>query len=403
MGEELSRRAFLTGGTATLGAAALVAAAGAGGVAVGRATAPEAPAAPDPGAATVPFHGARQAGIDTLPQSYLTLAALDLVPGADRDAVVRLMRIWADDAARLAAGQPALADTEPELAPIPARLTVTVGWGPRLFDVAGIAAQRPNWLKPLPAFAIDRLEDRWSHGDVVLQICADDQVTVAHAARILLRGAREMASVRWVQHGFRRAVGTEPTGTTMRNLMGQVDGTRNPDVVAEPDLLWSTGSDGWLAGGTSMVVRRVAINLDTWDELDRGGKEAVMGRRLSNGAPLTGTKEFDEPDLKATNDLGFTVIDTAAHIRRARTDDLGQRFLRRGYNYDDAPAAGQVSDCGLVFITFQADVVRQFVPIQERLAEVDLLNTWTTPVGSAVFAIPPGCDEGGYWGQHMLS
>jgi dye decolorizing peroxidase len=32
-----------------------------------------------------------------------------------------------------------------------------------------------------------------------------------------------------------------------------------------------------------------------------------------------------------------------------------------------------------------------------------LLNQWTTPIGSAVFAIPPGCQEGGYIGDTLLS
>ncbi len=44
----------------------------------------------------------------------------------------------------------------------------------------------------------------------------------------------------------------------------------------------------------------------------------------------------------------------------------------------------------------------QFVPLQRRLDELDLLNRWTTPVGSAVCAIPPGCAEGGYVGEQLL-
>lgn len=45
----------------------------------------------------------------------------------------------------------------------------------------------------------------------------------------------------------------------------------------------------------------------------------------------------------------------------------------------------------------------QFVPIQNRLDELDLLNEWTTPIGSAVFALPPGCSEGGFIGETLLS
>ena len=31
-----------------------------------------------------------------------------------------------------------------------------------------------------------------------------------------------------------------------------------------------------------------------------------------------------------------------------------------------------------------------------------MLNTWTVPIGSAVFAIPPGCEEGGFIGDGLF-
>ena len=58
---------------------------------------------------------------------------------------------------------------------------------------------------------------------------------------------------------------------------------------------------------------------------------------------------------------------------------------------------------GLIFAAFQADVDAQFVPMQQRLAELDLLNEWTIPIGSAVFAVPPGCAEGGFVGETLLA
>lgn len=127
-----------------------------------------------------------------------------------------------------------------------------------------------------------------------------------------------------------------------------------------------------------------------------------MGRTLANGAPLTGTQESDEPDFEATTRIGFPVIPEFSHMRRARSENTAERFLRRGYNYDDAPSPGSVSNSGLLFITFQTDVDAQFVPIQRRLDELDLLNEWTTPIGSAVFAIPPGCGPGGYIGDTLF-
>src|SRR5690606_28413578 len=94
----------------------------------------------------------------------------------------------------------------------------------------------------LPPFATDRLRPEWGQTDVVVQLCADDPVTLAHARRVLLRDARAFAVVRWTQEGFRRARGSEPAGTTMRNLMGQVDGTVNlaPTDRDHDRLLWSS-------------------------------------------------------------------------------------------------------------------------------------------------------------------
>ncbi|MFM9745939.1 Dyp-type peroxidase, partial [Streptomyces brasiliscabiei] len=79
----------------------------------------------------------------------------------------------------------------------------------------------------------------------------------------------------------------------------QVDGTSNPrpGTAAFDEVVWS--GEGWLAGGTGMVVRRVRMDLDKWDRLDRPGREQSVGRTLSTGAPLTGTAEHDEPDFEA--------------------------------------------------------------------------------------------------------
>ncbi|AVT34524.1 peroxidase [Plantactinospora sp. BC1] len=404
----MSRRRLLTGGALGVGGAVAGAAAGVAATAAGRQ--PSAPAPVDLGAATavgtdvVPFHGARQAGIATDPQAHASFVALTLHRGVDRAALGRLMRLLTDDAARLTQGRAPLADTEPELAVLPARLTVTFGFGPHLYAAAGRDDRRPPSVAPLPAFGIDRLQPAWSGGDLLLQICADDPLTVTHAQRMLVKDARPFAAVRWVQRGFRRSRGAQADGHTQRNVMGQLDGTANPrpGTAAFEQSVWIGDGPDWLRDGSTLVLRRIRAELETWDKLGRADKELAVGRRLDTGAPLSGHHERDEPDFSALNEAGLPVMPDFAHVTRARVMDDRLKILRRPYNYDAAPDAAGRADSGLIFAAYQADITRQYLPIQRRLAERDLLNDWITPIGSAVFAIPPGCQPGGWIGEQVL-
>jgi dye decolorizing peroxidase len=396
---EVNRRRLLTGGAAALAA----------GAALTQCSAAQS-ATPDTqgfGAMTEPFHGPHQGGISTVPQAHALFIALELTksPGrSPREVLTAVLKLWTADAARLTQGRPALADTEPELAGRPARLTVSVGLGPHVFDRVGLAHRSPPTAVEMPAFRTDRLDPRFCGGDVLLQICADDPMVVAHTSRVLLKNVRAMTRQRWRQSGFRNAHGADGSGTTMRNLMGQVDGTSNLGTPAEFDrFIWDDGAaQPWFAGGTVLVLRRIRAEMDTWDELDRASKEFAVGRRLDTGAPLTGTAENDVPDLDAQVN-GIPVIPPNSHIALARHHTDGERFLRRPYNYDDPPPPGVTTDSGLIFASYLRDPARQFIPVQHRLADADAMNQWITTVGSATFAMLPGVAEGGWLGQTLLS
>ncbi|HEX2214621.1 MAG TPA: Dyp-type peroxidase [Mycobacterium sp.] len=397
-GFAVNRRRLFTGGAAALAAGAAL---------TQCSPLQSATAATSFGEDVEPFHGAHQAGVATPPQAHALFVALDLTPqpgrGA-RESLTAILKLWSSDAARLTQGEPALADTEPELAQRPARLTVTVGLGPELFDRIGLAHRRPGAARKLPAFRTDRLDPRWCGGDLLLQICADDPITVAHAARVLLKNVRTMTTQRWRQTGFRNAAGAGRPGGSMRNLMGQVDGTANiTDAAAFDRLVWDDGIDQqWFAGGTVLVLRRIRAELDTWDELDRTSKELTVGRRLDSGAPLTGHRESDEPDLLATAN-GIPVIPPNSHIALARHRNEDEQFLRRPYNFDDPPESGQTTESGLIFAAYQRNPATQFSPVQERLAQADALNEWITTIGSATFAILPGVEErGDFLGRPLL-
>jgi dye decolorizing peroxidase len=314
-----------------------------------------------------------------------------------------MMTLLTDDASRLTQGVPALPDNDPYLATNPARLTVTFGFGPGFFSTLGLTNQLPQGFSDRPAFSIDQLQPEFSGGDLLIQIGSDDALTLSHAVRQLTRTARSFADIIWSQTGFTQDTSMQQSGQTGRNLFGQVDGTINPRTSDEfAAQVWSEGQPAWFAGGTQMVLRRIEMNLDTWDQLDEGGKELAVGRKLSNGAPLTGANEFDAPDLGATTAAGLPVIASFAHMRRAMPTNPKEKFLRRPVNYNEGLHSDGRSNVGQLFAAYMANIQEQFVPVQQRLAELDLMNTWTTPIGSAVFALPPGCQPGGYIGEGLL-
>lgn len=366
-----------------------------------------------------PFHGPWQAGILTPPQPHAAFVALDLDPGTDREQLARLMRIWTDDISRLMAGRAPVTDQEPELAARVSGLTVTVGWGPPLFDKVGLERHRPRWLQPVPDLTIDRLEPAWAQSDLLLQVAAHSPLTVAHARRLLVGAARGIASVAWVQTGYREPM--ERHGWSMRNQLGQVDGTVQPELTTDggrdlglvviggrrltgtSDATPAPGDmDPRWTGGSSLVLRRIEMDLDGWERADRVAREHLVGRDLTTGAPLSGGTVDTPVDLHATHPNGLPVIDAAAHVRRAAPHAPEERFLRRPYMYEDVAPDGSTR-AGLLFAAYQADPVRQFVPVQRRLAEADLLNLYTTPVGSSVYALLPGCPEDGWLGEQLLN
>jgi dye decolorizing peroxidase len=357
------------------------------------------------GAARISPYGEHQAGIATPAPARVTVTAFTLKPGTDRAALGRLMRLWSEDVRALTQAAPATGDPAWELVSQPSSLTITVGFGPKVFTLGGLRSKAPAGLVNVPAMKHDKLQDRWSGGDLMVQVCADDSLVVSHVIRRMVVDAAPFATVRWQQNGFWRASGVGTPGETPRNLMGQVDGTGNlaPTDPLFPGVVWSSGVPAWFQGGSMMVVRRIRMDLNTWDNLSREDQEKSMGRALATGAPLGLKNERDPLPLEAKNDKGQLVIPADAHARLANPNSNGGlRILRRAANYDDGLAADGTADSGLLFIAFQADIAKQFVPIQQRLDASDSLNRWTTAVGSAVFALPPGFGPDTWIGHTLL-
>jgi dye decolorizing peroxidase len=399
----LSRRTLL----GTAGATGLVL--GAAGGAVGYAAAPSgATPLTSVGSGRAMFHGKHQPGITEGLQARGHLIAFDLAAGAGRKEAAALLRRWSQTARLLMAGEASGSDdTDVARDAGPSSLTLTFGFGHSFFARTGLEKQRPVALDPLPDFSSDQLDRSRSNGDLWVQIGADDALVAFHALRAIQKDAGSAAKVRWQMNGFNRTPGATAHPMTARNLMGQLDGTRNPKP-AESDFdrrifVPESGTPAWMANGSYAVVRRIRMLLDDWEKLSLGAQEAVIGRRKANGAALSGGTETTAMDLEKTDAKGNLAVPINAHARITRPDQNGgAAILRRPFSYHDGIDAEGVPDAGLLFVCWQADPLRGFVPLQRKLDRGDALSQYIRHESSGLFAVPGGAAEGEYVGQGLL-
>lgn len=415
MSKKINRRAFL--GMAAAGTAGIVLGDLMGLANNGRASSNEeafksvdAPAV-DP-SAIIEFYGANQSGIVTPSQKFVSLAAFDVTTESVKE-LQQLLRDWSKLSAEMMAAKPwdgsqkdtqfPPEDTGEQVGLQPASLTITIGFGAGLFekngkDRFGLALHKPQGLTTMPKFHGDLIEEMATHGDIVVQACADDPMICFHVIRNLAIASRGSAHLRWQQAG---QWGMKPEGT-QRNLFGFKDGTNNPDmnnIKFMNQNVWMDGSTAdepaWLKGGTYMVVRRIHMRIETWDQVSYKEQETIIGRQKPSGAPLDGKREFDQPNF-SVDPLGkVTAVDSHVRLSNPRTGEASERerILRRGFNFmNGLDPVGRV-DAGLLFICFNRNIHKQFEPIQRRLTNPkmpDKLLAYTQTTGGGYYVVPPG-------------
>ncbi|MGL5405975.1 MAG: iron uptake transporter deferrochelatase/peroxidase subunit [Propionibacteriaceae bacterium] len=416
---EISRRRVLAlaGGAAAAGAAT--------GVGAAQLLGEKDPQGPIPLARTYAFRGPHQAGIATPAQDRLHFAAFD-VTTTKRDQLIALLKTWTTAAEKLVAGVP-LGTNDPYDAPPtdtgealelpPSGLTITFGVGASLFKSAdgtdrfGLASKLPAALAPLPHFPGDNLDLDQSDGDICIQACADDPQVAVHAIRNLARLGFGTVAVRWSQLGFGRTSSTSTSQATPRNLFGFKDGTANLKVE-DPNLLdehvWvKPGDDAaadWLAGGSYLVTRKIAMNIENWDRTSLREQEALVGRDRRDGAPLSGGDEFTPVNFSITGRGGKPLVPDNSHVALAHPErNNGIRMLRRGYNYTDGSSALGRLEAGLFFMCFVRDPRTHYVPMQTAMAKRDAMAEYLQHQSSGLFAILPGAEKDVWLGQSLFS
>jgi deferrochelatase/peroxidase EfeB len=409
----LRRRSFLRG--------AAVGAVGAAAVTAGGFGAAQAVSSTDSSTRsgrTFAFHGAHQAGILTPPQLAATFVSFNVL-AADRSALQQMFKTLTERARFLTAGGTPVdlgvasppsdsstlgPDVEPD------GLTITVGVGASLFDGRyGLAARKPAKLSAMPQFPNDdMIGSKEMHGDLSLQICADNRDTVMHALRDIAKHTRPWLQLNWKADGFQSP--SRPSGA-QRNQLGFKDGIANPDVDSAAEtsaLIWThggaNGEPGWAGGGSYQVIRIIRMLIEFWDRVSLTEQENMFGRRRDTGAPLSGSAETDLPQY--ANDPQGKIIPLDAHIRlanprTAKTD--GQRILRRGYNYDRGIDDNGNLDVGLIFACYNQDVARQFEAVQTRLIDEPLVDYISPTGGGYFFALPGVKDSSDYFASGLFA
>jgi len=358
------------------------------------------------GEQVVEMYGEHQAGIVTPQQTYMYLASFKII-AADRAALIRLMKDWTKFSDLSTSGGTMRTGDNPMLPPsdtgetydLPAsRLTVTFGFGPSLFGVGGtdrygLAGKLPNYLKDIPRMPREKLDAALSGGDVVVQVCADDQQVAFHAIRNFIRLSTGAATLNWLNEGF---ISGRP-GTTPRNLFGFKDGTANvlhQTTEGYDQVVWA-GEDEpeWIKGGTYMAFRKIRMLLEVWDRSSMAEQQDTFGRYKESGAAYGKQGEFDEVDSAKLPDT--------AHVRLAK--ESKQLIHRRGYSYTDGvdPRTGNVN-AGLLFISYQRNPDEQFIPMLKLMQNNDKLNEYTLHIASGMFACPGGIRQGEYIGQKLF-
>jgi deferrochelatase/peroxidase EfeB len=368
---------------------------------------------------TIPFRGTYQAGIATPAQDRLAFGSLNVVDGASKADLRDLLATWTTAAAKMTAGQLVGEVTEANAPPVDtgeavgspvSNLTITLGYGPSLFDGRfGLAARKPAALANLPALPNEDLDPNYTGGDLCIQACSDDPLVAFHAVRNLARIGMGVVEHNWMELGFGRTSTTSTSQQTPRNLLGFKDGTRNIKVQQTElmnDYVWVGGETDqpWMRGGSYLVARKIRMFTENWDRDYLADQENVIGRSKVAGAPLSGGTEFTDPNFDANGADGLPAIPPHAHIRLASYENNGgTRILRRGYSYTDGidPVAGTLVG-GLFFIAFMKKP-GQFIKLQNSLA-ADSLNEYVQHVGSAVFACPPGLTTASQrWGDGLFA
>lgn len=210
-----------------------------------------------------------------------------------------------------------------------ANLTLVTGIGSDAWDRL-FAGARPAKLHPFIALDGARHRAPSTPGDLLWHIRGRSMDVCFELGRRILDSASGAVTVVDEVHGFRFF--------EMRDLLGFVDGTENPQgTEAETAAVVGDDDDPEYAGGSYVHIQRYTHNLSAWDALSVTEQELVIGR--------TKLENIEVPDAaKPSNShLALNTI----------TDEDGHELtiVRANMPFGELGS----SECGTYFIAYSAD------------------------------------------------
>lgn len=245
-----------------------------------------------------------------------------------------------------------------------AGLTCVVGIGAQAWDRL-FSAARPTHLHPFRELQGPRHHAPSTPGDLLFHIRADELDLCFELAWQLMARLDGAATVVDEVHGFKYF--------EMRDLLGFVDGTENPEGSDALDAALTPEQEPDGAGASYVIVQKYLHDLDTWNALPTEIQERVIGR-----SKLSDIELADKP---ADSHVALnTVVDADGAERQILRDNMP--FGRVGTKEFGTYFIGYASDPAVTELMLQ----RMF--LGDPAGNTDRILDFSTAVTGSLYFVP---------------
>ncbi|MGC4933234.1 Dyp-type peroxidase [Gordonia sp. DT30] len=233
----------------------------------------------------------------------------------------------------------------------------------RLFDGA-----RPRSLRPFVVYPGEVHTAPATPADLLLHVKSDQTDLCWELARLAMDDLGAAVTVVDEVHGFRYF--------DLRDLIGFVDGSENPDGQAAIDAITVGDEDPAFAGGSYVAIQRYVTDLESWNAIGVTEQEKAIGRTKLDNVEMS-------DDVKPANShIALNVVEDA--------DGEEIEVVRDNMPYGNVSGTGET---GTFYIVYSSgpDVTEEMLRkmfIGDPPGNYDRLLDFTTAVTGSQFFTP---------------